>query len=368
MQSECIAFLKSPAAFCQHADNACWSRFIQEARQYALLGTCYFIAREQNLWDLIPSQVQAHLTSGYHYAEKQKITLLHEMLALEKVFTDGAFPVLVVKGTAYRLAGYQFARGRVFSDIDLLVPPEHFKQALHVLNNAGYLEMAMSAYDRRYYLRWSHQSPPLMHFLRGANIDLHHHIFPVASREDIRVESMISTALPLKNSAFSTPAPAYLFMHAAVHLFYQDETHKLIKDLCDLYQMYLEIIKQEPVQQIIDAAQASQAQAAVLYALQSLQLIFGIRLPEEAAQLLPFASRYRQWQMRFLLSHLLDKTSFWHRPAHLAWVIRGHLLKMGPFTLLYHAVAKTLEQLKDRRTLGQKQRELDAQSRPGDAH
>ena len=87
------------------------------------------------------------------------------------------FPAVLVKGVAYRLDGYAFARGRVFSDIDLLVPDSHYALALQMLKDAGYLEFTMSAYDRRYYLRWTHQHPPLTHFLRGANIDLHHHLF-----------------------------------------------------------------------------------------------------------------------------------------------------------------------------------------------
>ncbi|MDZ7869652.1 MAG: hypothetical protein U5L02_10750 [Rheinheimera sp.] len=71
--------------------------------------------------------------------------------------------------------------------------------------------------------------------------------------------------------------------------------------------------------------------------------------------------------MRFLLTHLLDQDSVWHKAAHSMWFIRGHLLKMGPLTLLYHSVAKSLEQLKERKALGKKQQELDAQNRPGDA-
>ena len=131
--------------------------------------------------------------------------------------------------------------------------------------------------------------------------------------------------------------------------------------------MYLEVSKREPVQHLINAAQNSNAQAAVLYALQSLHQIFGISLPEETAQLTPYASSYRQWQMQFLLAHLLDQKSVWHKPAHALWFIRGHLLKMGPLTLLYHSVAKTLEQLKERKALGKKQQELDIQNRHGDA-
>lgn len=368
MKSECIAFVRAPEQYCQSASPQQWTDFINEARQYALLGSCYFLAQDAGLWSRIPAAVQNHLISGFHYAEKQKITLLNEMMELEKIFADSGIPALLVKGVGYRVGGYAFARGRVFSDIDLLVPNSHFSEALEKLKGAGYLEFNMSAYDRRYYLRWSHQHPPLTHFLRGANIDLHHHIFPVSSHENIQVESMVENAIRLLDSAFSVPSPAHLFMHAAVHLFYQDETHKLVKDLVDLYLLYQEVTTRQSFSDLVAAAQQSNAQAAVFYALTTLQQVFSVQLPEEARQLAPAASRYRRWQMQFLLTHLLDSASWWHRPAHFFWFVRGHLLKMGPLTLLYHSVAKSIEQLKERRELSKKQQQADAQAKPGDAH
>jgi len=368
MKSECLAFTRSPVEYCAQATRVQWTRFIQEARQHALLGTCYFLARDSDVWASLPDEVQTHLLSGFHYAEKQKITLLNEMIELEKLFSGSDVPAVLVKGVAYRLAEYRFARGRVFSDIDLLIPRSHYDQALQLLKDAGYLEFSMSAYDRRYYLRWTHQHPPLTHFIRGANIDLHHHIFPVSSNEHLLVEPLIQNSEILPGSVFSTPSPAFLFMHAAVHLFYQDETHKLIKDLCDLHLLYQEVAARQSFQQIIDAAIQSNAQAAVYYALHTLQQIFYTPLPAEISQIAPAASKYRLWQMQFLLTHLLDTTSFWHRPAHFFWFVRGHLLKMSPFTLLYHSTSKALEQFRERRAISKKQQQLDEQTRPGDAH
>lgn len=368
MRSECLAFARSPVAYCQTASVIQWTTFIQEARKYALLGSCYFLAKDSGIWDLLPAEVQNHLVSGFHYAEKQKITLLNEMLELEKLFEHTGVPAILVKGVGYRLDGYAFARGRVFSDIDLLVPDSHYAEALRLLKDAGYLEFTMSAYDRRYYLRWSHQHPPLTHFMRGANIDLHHHLFPVSSNERILVEPLVRHAKPLAGSAFSVPSPAFLFMHASVHLFYQDETHKLVKDLFDLYLLYNEILDRQSFTELLLAAQESNAQAAVYYALNTLQQLFDVRLPKESEQLAPAASSYRLWQMQFLLKHLLDNTSYWHRFAQFFWFVRGHLLKMGPLTLIYHSVAKSIEQFKERKKFSEKQRELDAQTRPGDAH
>lgn len=364
----CLQFFHNPAAFIQQADPRKWTQLLHQSRDQALLGSLYVLCQQHNLLELLPGTVRDHFWSGFVYAEKQKVTLVQELLELENCFTGVDYPCVLVKGTAYRLGLYRFGQGRIFSDIDLLVPQSHFSDALTRLQDAGYLEFEISDYDRRYYQRWSHQHPPLTHFLRGAGIDLHHHIFPVASRERILVEPLISDSAQLQHSVFRIPSPAYLFVHAAVHLFYQEESHKLVKDLCDLQQLYLEVTARQSVSAIVDAAQQSQAQAAVFYALDTLQWLFNFVISaDELQRLQPFASDRRRRYIRFLLQQLLLKDGFWHRSAHLLWFIRGHLLKMGPATLLYHTIAKTFLQLKLNRKTSKEQQRADAQSKPHDA-
>lgn len=364
----CLRFFQQPKAFIAQASHADWTLLLQQSRDQALLGSMYALCQPQQLLALLPRVVHDHFWSGFVYAEKQKVTLVQELLELEQCFAGANYPCVLVKGCAYRLGLYQFAKGRIFSDIDLLVPATHFADALARLQDAGYLEFEISDYDRRYYQRWSHQNPPLTHFLRGAGIDLHHHIFPVSSREKILVEPLIAAAEPLAHSMFSLPAPAYLFVHAAVHLFYQEESHKLVKDLVDLQQLYLEVCQRQSVTAIVEAAEQCQAQAAVYYALDMLQWLFQLSIPAAELQVLqPYASDRRRRYIRFLLQQLLQKQAFWHRCAHLLWFIRGHLLKMGPATLLYHTVAKALLQFKLNRKTSKEQQLADEQTRPQDA-
>lgn len=364
----CLRFFQQAKTFIAQASHTDWTLLLHQSRDQALLGSMYALCQQQQLLPLLPQAVHDHFWSGFVYAEKQKVTLVQELLELEQCFAGVDYPCILVKGCAYRLGGYDFARGRIFSDIDLLVPASQFNDALARLQDAGYLEFEISDYDRRYYQRWSHQNPPLTHFLRGAGIDLHHHIFPVSSREHILVEPLIAAARPLAHSVFSLPAPAYLFVHAAVHLFYQEESHKLVKDLVDLQQLYLEVCKRQSLCAIIEAAQQSQAQAAVFYALDMLQWLFQMSIPTaELAVLQPYASAWRRRYIRFLLQQLLQPQAFWHRSAHLFWFIRGHLVKMGPATLLYHTVAKTLQQIKLNRKTSKEQQLADMKTKPQDA-
>lgn len=367
MKSQCVLLFRDPEFYLQNSTPADWTSLVSEARQHALLGSIYFLLQDVNLLELVPTAVLSHLTTGFHYAEKQKITLLKELLELESVFASVEFPCILVKGVGYRLAGLPFSRGRVFSDIDLLIPHDNFPQALSLLTDAGYLESGMSDYDRRYYIEWSHQHPPLTHFLRGANIDLHHHIFPVSSTSGLAIKPMFDNAIRLSGSSFSVPSTPFLFVHAAVHLFYQEETHKLVKDLCDLKQLYEACMQTYNAEQLVSAANDMHAEAAVFYALDTLRWLFKLNIDAEILNnLAKHSSTYRRWQMQFLLKHLLNKTtiSFF---AHIAWFIRGHLLKMGVGTLIYHSMAKFWEYRKIRKMQSQEQKQIDDAARPPDA-
>ncbi len=367
MTPVCLQLLQNPAKFIEQASALDWTELIHQAREQALLGSCYFLLQDAGLYNNIPDKVKTHLYSGYIYAQKQKVSLIKEMLKLESFFSDAPYPCVLLKGCAYRLTELPMARGRVFSDIDILVPQSQFPDALLRLNEAGFIEFGMSDYDRRYYLRWSHQHPPLIHYLRGVSIDLHHHIYPVSSQENILIEPMLRQSIRLPGSSFAVPTKALMFVHACVHLFYQDETHKLVKDLWDLYQLYLGAMA-EGEAPIVLAAIDLNAQAAVYYAFDVLKWLFQVDVSDLAmAQLKPYANHSQRNSMRWLLSKLFNPASRWHRVAYVWWTIRGHLLKMGPMTLLYHSIAKSLEQYRERRTHTAEQQHKDAQTKPKDA-
>jgi hypothetical protein len=88
----------------------------------------------------------------------------------------------VLKGAAYVAAGLPAAAGRLFNDIDLLVPREQLPQAESALMLAGWHASGLSEYDKRYYRRWMHEIPPLQHVQRDTVIDLHHAILPETAR------------------------------------------------------------------------------------------------------------------------------------------------------------------------------------------
>ncbi len=358
-------FLRQPVSTIGIARPSDWTQFLQSARKYGLLATYYTYFKQCNVLGIVPKNVQRHLLSGQNYADKQAFSLANELLLLEQVFADANYPCLFLKGTAYRCAGFNYAKGRLFSDIDLLIPKDCLDDANMRLLAYGYVENELSAYDRNYYLQWSHQLPPKHNLLTGASLDLHHHIFPVVSSLHLQIAPFFQYATQLSGSKFQLCSPSLMFVHACVHLFYQEESHKLIKDVVDLWMLFDQV--SDSLCEVREMAIQVKAQQAVAYGFALLSQIFETELDTDTKSWL-LSFKFKNKCMIWLIKTMLYTTGVWNVFAHCVWFLRGHLLKMGPITLIYHLSAKTINQLKERRLAAIKQKELDRADMPKDAH
>ena len=122
--------------------------------------------------------------------------MLWEVHCLERALAD--FPkVVLLKGAAYTVADLPAARGRIFSDVDLMVPKDRIAEAETTLRNHGWVAGATNAYDQRYYRTWMHQIPPLTHFRRETVIDVHHTIVPETARTPVAAGRLFDAARKL---------------------------------------------------------------------------------------------------------------------------------------------------------------------------
>lgn len=311
------------------------------------------------------SQVIDHSLSYFAFAEKQYLTIVRELLELETVFAQCQYPVLLVKGVSYRIAQFPYAQFRLFSDIDVLVTPEHFADAVQRLKLHGYIEQTTSDYERNYYLKWSHQHPPLRHLMRSAEIDLHHTIFFARSRIKVDIDTFVSRAQRVDGSVFSIPATADMFIHACLHLFYQEENHKIIKDLIDLHCLYKQVANKID---IVNSADIVNYKSAIAYGIFVQHLLFNENLSKAELQ---FVDKYcssleKKW-VQWLIKSMLSGKSVSKWLSNFAWYMRGHLIKMNLPTLLYHASMKFSLAYIQKRRLGHQQKKLDEQALPKDA-
>lgn len=343
LSSQLLAFFASPAKFVQQATPQQWTTFLQQARQQGLTARFYYVLQTKQLLDQVPLQVKLHGESGARYAQKQQHSLYSELQQLEPLFAVADYPCLLLKGAAYRTQALAVSFGRLFSDIDILVPAAQLRHVRDRLFFYGFREAEMTDYDRDYYLNWSHQNPPLQHYQRGTVIDLHHHIYPTASARAIDITPLFSHAVNIPGSAFKVPASAHLFIHAAVHLFYQEETHKLTKDVIDLNDLLLEVQHQQQLDFMLEQAAQMSVLSAVINACWVLIRLFN----NEAAKLvLHQAAMYRHQPLvcNLLLTMLQGRPArAWF--ARQLWFVRGHSLKMRWQVLIYHSLAKPASSL-----------------------
>ncbi|MDX3772951.1 nucleotidyltransferase family protein [Chromatiaceae bacterium AAb-1] len=343
-QKPLLQFFQEPAVFTGIASAADWTLLLQQAREQGLLARLYYVARRHQLLPKLPEKVLQHSLSGAKYAAKQQHSLFFELQLLEPLFQRAGHPCVLLKGAAYRAAALPVSYGRLFADIDLLVPAEVFRQTRDALLLQGFHEGQISDYDRQYYLNWSHQNPPLQHYQRGTVLDLHHHIFPVAATKQINIAPVFEQAVPLAGSAFSIPCTEHLFIHAAVHLFYQEETHKLLKEIIDLNALLDDVVQKQALAALLEQADRMQTVSAVLNALYVLAEIFR----HQSLQI--FLQEQQQKQDKFTCLLMLSMLRGRAATAWLArqcWFVRGHFLKMRWSVLLYHSLAKPGSRLRN---------------------
>jgi hypothetical protein len=123
------------------------------------------------------------------------------------------------------------AQGRLFADIDILVPKAALAQAESTLMLHGWLSSHHSAYDQRYYRRWMHELPPMTHIRRKSNLDVHHNLLPETARLRTRPELVIAASQPIPcYQSLRLPCLEDLVLHSATHLFHEGEwSHALAR-------------------------------------------------------------------------------------------------------------------------------------------
>ena len=144
-------------------------------------------------------------------------------------------PVILLKGAAYLAMQLPAARGRSFSDVDVLVPKARLSQVESALMQRGWMTTHHSAYDQRYYREWMHELPPLRHLQRQSVLDVHHTILPETARLRPDATLLLSAALPVPGwDGVAVLAPTDMVLHSMTHLFHNDELSRGLRDLSDL--------------------------------------------------------------------------------------------------------------------------------------
>jgi hypothetical protein len=168
-------------------------------------------------------------------ARRQAIAVRWEVGCIQAALSDVGSPITLLKGAAYLMAGLPHAVGRIFSDVDILVPKRAVAEVESALMLSGWQHGEVTAYDQRYYRKWMHEIPPMTHVRRGTTIDVHHTILPDTARIKVNTPALFEGITPLSDHpGVFVLAPVDMLLHSATHLFHEGEFENGLRDLFDL--------------------------------------------------------------------------------------------------------------------------------------
>ena len=328
-----------------------WETLVSRARRTNLLPRVATALDQLGLLQAVPAAPRAHLIAARTLAQAQADAVRREVAYIDRALGTTGVPVVLLKGAAYLLAGLPAARGRMFSDIDILVPRDALNEVEAALMLNGWATAKNTPYDQRYYRRWMHELPPLTHVTRQTLLDVHHAILPMTARLKPDSAKLLAASRPLAGEPrLRVLAPVDMVLHSATHLFCNEDVGNSLRDLVDLDSLLRGFASEEDFwSRLTVRAVELDLTRPLYYALRYAVRILDTPVP---ANVLRAAEIGRPSSLlRGLMDALFLRTL---QPVHageshgLASVARGslylraHWLRMPPFLLARHLITKAV--------------------------
>jgi len=212
-----------------------WDLLVRQARDSGLLGRVCHVLDDAGLLDQVPEAPRQHLIADRALTRKQQRDVRWEVECLRHALESTGVPIFLLKGAAYVMAGLPSGRGRLFGDVDIMVPKTAMAEVEEELKLEGWRFDEMDAYDDHYYRAWTHQIPPMTHFMRETTVDVHHTIVPETARVDVNARKLRDAAVILEDyDDLFLLSPPDMILHSAVHLFNEGQFERGLRDLTDL--------------------------------------------------------------------------------------------------------------------------------------
>jgi hypothetical protein len=326
-----------------------WDLLLRQAASAKLMACLLCLLDDAGLTSTVPERVRPHLEWTRVLMQRHVMAVDFEINRIHAALAGLGLPLLLLKGAAYRAAALAPARGRMFTDIDILVPKARIGEVEAALMLHGWTGNEHDAYDQRYYRDWMHEIPPMQHIRRQSVIDVHHAILPETARvrpdpEKLRAAAVDVPALP----GVQTLAPADMVLHSAVHLFYDGEFTNGLRDLVDLHRLLVQSGASPGFwESLPERAMALELARPLFYALRYSAALMGTPVPAGVIAALAPAAPNR------LLLALMDALFLrglqpahastddrWSGAARTLLYIRGNWLRMPPLLLARHLFHK----------------------------
>jgi hypothetical protein len=324
-----------------------FNRLIPQGRSSRLLASLALQLEDAGLLEQVPAPVRRHLYSAVLVHDKQKRDLAYDAGKIKAALDSVGEKLILLKGGAYMMAELPMSRGRLISDIDIIVPGHRIDSVEKTLNGFGWESSYVDTYNERYYRKWMHEIPPLANRKRGTTLDLHHTILPPTAAANIDANLLFEDLMEVKPGIFSLSWQD-MVIHSATHLFHEGEFHHGLRDLWDLDRMLRDFPERDPHFWDNLVARASQLDllGSLFHGLTYARIVFSTPVPPEVLEEASSWSRaLRKPVMDFLFLRAFRpdqpecRLPFTGLALNLLY-IRSHYLRMPLYLLVPHLVRK----------------------------
>jgi hypothetical protein len=328
-----------------------WDLLISQARRAVLLARLETLLSERGLLERVPEPVRMHLESARIVAENEDRVMRWEINRIQRALAGIDTPIVLLKGAAYALAGLPVAKGRLASDVDILVLKEKLQAVEERLLQHGWHHVKLEQYDQSFYRTWSHELPPLQHRDRKTIVDIHHTILPPTGRLHPDPRKLLKAAVPVEGTKFSVLAPADMALHSAAHAFQDGDFQRVLRDLVDLDALLRHFgARQAFWDDLLSRAEELELTRPLFYALRYTHSVLNTPVPAFVSE--QCRKRRPVWPALTIMDKLVDHaltasgpTGKSRRTRFSLWLlyIRSHWLRMPPWLLARHLLRQSFQ-------------------------
>jgi len=342
-----LRVLRAPVAAAE-LDLQGWELLLRQAAGADMTPILLAVLEDAGLLGCVPAAPRAHLEWARMAAARHAQAVRYEVRQIGRALSDLGLRLILLKGAAYAMAGLAPGRGRMFSDIDILVPKERLAEVEAALMLHGWATTHHDEYDQRYYRQWMHELPPMEHVRRGNVIDVHHAILPETAAQRPDPAKLRADAVPVAGMPLFVLAPHDMVLHSIVHLFSDGEFNHGLRDLFDIHRLLLEFGSRDGFWEgLADRARELELARPLFYALRYAMRLLDTPVPaavlREAAGAAPhpllLALMDRLFLRGLLPAHPSCADAFTGLAQAMLYV-RGNWLRMPPLMLSRHLFHK----------------------------
>jgi len=326
-----------------------WELIVRQARKANLLSRTAYLLREKKILASLPDKARGHFISALCVYDANVQAYSWEVGQINSVLSEAGVPCLLLKGVAYIESNLMSMKGRVFSDVDIMVPKDQLKKAERALIKHGWITSDLDPYNQKYYRLWMHEIPPMTHLTRHSNLDIHHSILPPTAKLKPDNNKFWESSISLEKNNLYTLSQVDIVLHSATHLFHEGEFDNGLRDLTDLDLLLGEFsIDQNFWVKLLNRAREQGLGRPLFYAMRYSNIFLQTDIPANVLKDIESEAppKFLVYIMDFLflralLPNHVSCSDQWTGLARWILYIRSHLLRMPLYLLIPHLLRKS---------------------------